>query len=169
LSIDADERVSPELAESIRRAIPTADAAGYELCREMYFLRKRLRFGGVGTDWPLRLFRRTKGRYRPAAVHERIEVQGPVARLTAPLLHYSYASLAEYHQKCDHYTTLAAEEQFQKGRRFSPLDIFRPVWELFQRVVLRGAWLDGRAGLLYAALSARATWLRSIKLRRLAY
>ena len=89
-----------------------------------------------------------------------------VSRLKHPLEHFSYASLEEYVEKCNQYTTLAAQDQWERGRRFSHWDHLRPAWELFQRVVLKGAWLDGHAGLTYAALSSHAAWLRAIKLKQ---
>ena len=139
-SIDADERVTPALAREIRAVIARPEAAdGYELERQMYFLGKRLRHGGVGVDWVLRLFRRGRGRFRPVRVHERVDVEGTVARLTQPLEHYSYATLREYLAKCNHYTTLAAQDLYGRGRRFRRMEHLRPVWEIFQRIVLKGA------------------------------
>jgi len=165
LSIDADERVSPELASEIKRILQQPDAAdGYELRRDMYFLGHRLRHGGVGTDWPLRLFKRAKGKFSTVSVHERIEISGRVARLGQALSHFSYATIDEYTAKCDHYTSLSAQDLFKEGRHFSALDHLRPGWELIQRILLRGAWLDGQPGLIYAALSAHAAWLRAVKL-----
>jgi glycosyltransferase involved in cell wall biosynthesis len=165
LSIDADERVTPELAADIRRVLNDSDAAdGYRVRRDLYFLGRRLRHGGVGTDWPLRFFRHTKGAFANVTVHESVDVSGSVGRLDGVLKHLSYATLAEYAEKCEHYTTLSAEELFKKGRRFSTLDHLRPGWELFQRVILRGAWLDGQVGLIYAALSSHTVWLRAVKL-----
>jgi hypothetical protein len=163
-SIDADERVTPELAREIQTAIAAPKADGYIVIRRMYFLGRRLRYGGVGTDRILRLFRSGRGHFRNVSVHESIQVEGAVATLTAPLEHYSYATLDEYLAKCDHYTTLAAEARFEEGKRFHWTAHLRPAWELFMRVILKGAWLDGQAGLLYAALSAHAAWLREIKL-----
>jgi glycosyltransferase involved in cell wall biosynthesis len=168
LSIDADERVTPALAAEIRHVIQDSPAhTGYEVRRNFYFLGRRLRFGGLGADWVLRLFRREKGRLRPVRVHESIEVQGSVGQLKNPMEHFSYPNLDEYVEKCNHYTSLAAREQWARGRRFSWLDHFRPAWELGVRVVAKGAWLDGHAGLTYAALSAHAAWLRAVKLREL--
>jgi hypothetical protein len=141
--------------------------AGYEIPRHFYFLGHRLRFGGVGSDWVLRLFRRDRGHFTPVRVHEHVEVLGEVGRLKNPLDHYSYATVNEYLEKRNHYTTLAAQEHFARGRRFSQWDHLRPIGEWIVRVLLRGAWLDGPRGLQYAALSARATWLRAIKLREL--
>lgn len=165
LSLDADERIPAPLAEEIRRVTQKASlVAGYEVKRHFHFLGNPMRFGGVGSDWVLRLFQRSQGRFTPARVHERIVVDGPIGRLQQPLPHYSYATLEEYVEKCNHYTQLAAQDQFARGRRFAMWDHLRPGWELFSRVVLKGAWLDGQPGLMYAALSAHAAWLRSIKL-----
>jgi glycosyltransferase involved in cell wall biosynthesis len=168
LSLDADERVTPELAREIREVIEGPSGAhGYKIPRHLYFLGHRLRFGGVGRDWVLRLFKKGTGRYRPVRVHERIEVDGFVGRLRSPLHHFSYANLDEYRQKRDRYTTLAAQDLFAGGRRGSWRDRLRPAWELFARVVLKGAWLDGRPGLIYAWLSAQSTSIRSKKLLQL--
>jgi ADP-heptose:LPS heptosyltransferase len=167
-SIDADEQVSPGLAEEIRAVMQSSPREnGFEVRRNFYFLGKRLRYGGVGSDWVLRLFRRDKGRFRAVRVHEGVEVSGAVGRLRNPLEHYSYPTLGEYLDKREHYTTLAAEEFQKRGKRFSWMDSLRPVWELFVRVVIKGAWLDGRAGLQYAKLSAESPWLRALKLRHL--
>ncbi len=168
LSIDADERVTPALAEEIRSVLKQPGAlVGYEVPRHMFFLGKRLRFGGVGRDWVLRFFKRQKGRYLPLEIHERVEVEGPCGRLTNALDHYSYATMDEYLQKIPSYTAMAAQQRWDQGKRFSIWHHLRPGWELLNRVILRGAWLDGQEGLTYAALSAHAAWLRSVKLREI--
>lgn len=165
LSIDADERISSDLAAELRALLNSNPSAnGYRVRRNFYFLGHRLRFGGVGSDRVLRLFRRDQGRFRNVKVHESIDVNGTVDDLENPLEHYSYSSLGEYLDKCNQYTTLAAQDRWAKGKRFAWWDHLRPFWELLVRVGLRGAWLDGQAGLIYAALSAHAAWLRAIKL-----
>src|SRR5205823_11183918 len=79
LSIDADERVTPALAEEIRRLMRSnPPQAGFKVRRNFYFLGRRLRFGGVGSERVLRLFRRERGRFKPVRVHESVEVQGTV-------------------------------------------------------------------------------------------
>lgn len=165
LSIDADERVTPALAQEIRSKLSESHPAdGYKIRRNNYFLGTRLRFGGVGSDWVLRLFKRGSGQLRRVKVHEGIIVEGRVEKLREPLDHFSYASLQEYLEKCNHYTTLAAQDLWTRPRRFSYWAHLRLVWELLVRVVLKGAWLDGHPGLIYAMLSAYAAWLRAIKL-----
>jgi hypothetical protein len=154
------------LADEIRAVVHAAEleAEGYRLTRHNYFLGHRLRFGGVGSDQIVRLFLRTKGKYRPVRVHESILVEGRIGELRAPLEHYSYTSLHEYVAKANHYTDLAAEELRSRGRRFALTDHLRPVWELFSRLVMKSAWLDGMPGIMYAMLSAHTAWLRSAKL-----
>jgi glycosyltransferase involved in cell wall biosynthesis len=165
LSIDADERVTPELAREIQDLMnQNMTPAGYHISRRMYFLGKRLRFGGVGKDWVMRLFRRDKGRYLPLEIHEQVRINGPTAKLSGSFDHFSYSTLDEYLEKLPAYTALAARQRWEEGKRFSAVHHLRPAWELFSRVVLKGAWLDGQAGLIYAALSAHAAWLRSVKL-----
>ena len=167
-SIDADERVTPALAEEIRILIRSNPReAGFKVRRNFYFLEKRLRFGGLGGDWVLRLFRRQAGHFRPVKVHEGIDVEGPVGRLKNPLEHHSYPTLDEYLQKREQYTSLDARERWAAGRRFSVKDYFSPAWAWIKRVVLKAAWLDGREGLQYARLSAGSAWMRAVKLKEL--
>lgn len=165
LSVDADERIPAALSQEIRKIIEQpAGAAGYEIRRRFYFLGRELKFGGLGHDWVLRLFKRGAGHFRPVRVHESIEVAGPIERLNEPMDHFSYATLDEYLEKCHHYTSLAAQDLWSRGRRASWLDHLRPGWELFSRLVVKGAWLDGQRGMMYAALSAHTAWLRAMKL-----
>ncbi len=97
-------------------------------------------------------------------IHEQVEVSGATGKLNGSLDHYSYATLNEYLEKIPGYTERAARQRWDAGKRFSSIHHLRPVWELFSRVVIKGAWLDGQAGLTYAALSAHAAWLRSVTL-----
>jgi glycosyltransferase involved in cell wall biosynthesis len=167
LSIDADERVSAPLAESIRRVLAAPDADGYEIRREIRFLGRRLRHGGLGDDWVLRLFRRERGRFTDATVHERVVVEGRVARLPGVLEHVPYRDVAEHAEKSARYSVLAAREQFARGRRWRPWHALRPGWELAVRYGLRLGFLDGAAGWTWARLSADSAACRMRELRAL--
>lgn len=167
LWLDADERLSPELRCSIAGLKDGAD--GYVLPFKVRFLGKVLRFGGLGGETHLRLFRRAKSRFVGGALHEGIEVAGTVARWPGPghIEHEPYKDLADYHSKLDRYTTLAAQKRWDAGRRWSPLDALRPHWELFSRLVLKLGILDGAPGLTWARLAACHTRLKYAKLREL--
>lgn len=165
LSIDADERVTPRLAAEIRRAIAASDSAdGYWIRRDVYYLGRRMRFGGLGNDWVLRLFRRGRGRFTPARVHERVEVTGATARLGGALEHHTCETFAEHLAKVERYASLRSEELAARGRRYRSSDLLRIPVEFLLRAVLRLGVLDGTAGLVYAAVSAYAKWLRYAKL-----
>ena len=165
LSIDADERVTPELANEIKAIVlgaPSVD--GYLISFNMYFLGHRLRHGGVGQQLKLRFFRRKKGRYLSREIHEQVVVDGETRKLKGAMDHFSYPTLEKYLEKLPMYTNMAARQRWERRKRFSSWHHLRPAWELFVRIVIKGAWRDGQAGLLYAALSAHAAWLRSVKL-----
>jgi len=123
LLIDADEALSPELAEEIRHAIRLPDAEGYFLSLQMYFLGRRLRHGDANF-WKLALFRRGKGRYEcrlkdqnpsmaDMEVHEHVVVEGRALRLKHPLIHHNVESLSHYIQKHDEYSNWEARVLLQ--------------------------------------------------------
>jgi len=166
LSLDADERLTPELAAEIPAALEGA-ADAYDIPFEVWFLGKRLRFGGLGREHHVRLFRKSRGRFKGARLHEGITVDGPTARLKGRIRHEPYRDLAEYREKAAVYTDRAALKRFENGKRFTPLHRLLPAWEFFMRAVLKGAVLDGYPGLLWAWLSAQHTRLKYAKLREL--
>jgi glycosyltransferase involved in cell wall biosynthesis len=167
LSIDADERVTPALARQIAEVIRRADAAdGYWLRRTMIYLGKRLRFGGAGSEWILRLARRERARFAPLPVHEHLIVEGRTERLSGALDHIKYRSLREHIDTINRYTELAAGRKRAAGRRFSMTHILRIPWEVFSRLVLRLGILDGRAGVIHAAMAAFYAFVQYAKLWR---
>jgi glycosyltransferase involved in cell wall biosynthesis len=119
LLIDADEVLTPELAEEIHQAISNPDLDGYYISLRMYFLGRLLRHGGAGF-WKLSLFRRGKGRYEcrlkdqdssmaDMEVHEHVVVEGRTARLRNPLAHRNVESLSRYILKHDEYSNWEAK------------------------------------------------------------
>jgi len=169
LSIDADERVSGPLAASIRAALAAPAADGYEIRREIRFLGRTLHHGGLGDDWVLRLFRRERGRFSDATVHERVRVEGRVTRIAGALEHVPYRDVAEHAEKSRRYSVLAAREQFARGRRWRPWHALRPAWELVVRYGLRLGFLDGGPGWTWARLSADSAALRMRELKELTH
>ena len=165
LSIDADERLTPALAREI--AAITSDPGaldGYEIRRELVYLGKRLRFGGTQNDWVLRLARRGAVRFSDAAVHERMILEGRQARLRATMDHVKYRSLAEHVETIDHYTSMMARERHAAGMRFSMVHLLRIPAEIWSRLVLKLGVLDGRIGVIHAAMAAFYSFLKYAKL-----
>lgn len=167
LSVDADERVTPALAREIARVVRSETAAdGYWLRRTMLYLGHRLRFGGAGSEWILRLARRERARFAPLPVHEHLIVDGRTERLSGALDHIKYRSLREHLDTINRYTELAAHRKREAGRRFSVTHVLRIPWEMFSRLVLRLGILDGRAGVIHAAMAAFYAFVQYAKLWR---
>jgi glycosyltransferase involved in cell wall biosynthesis len=164
LSLDADEEVSPELAEEIRRVIAAPTADGYAVPRRNIFWGRWMRHGLLYPDWQVRLFRRDRGRFVERQVHESVAVDGAVARLAGALVHRSYRDVADFLTRTNRYTTLAAEEWVRSGRPARATDlVLRPLARFLSMYVVHGGWLDGWRGFLLAVLYAYYVFVRSAK------
>jgi glycosyltransferase involved in cell wall biosynthesis len=167
ISIDADERVTPELAAEIVAVTRAADAFdGYWIRRRLIYLGQRLRFGGTRSDWVLRLARRNVATFSAKPVHESMIVQGRATRLTGPLEHIKYESLSEHLATIDRYTGIIAEQKRGAGARFHMWHLLRIPVELWKRLVFQLGLLDGRAGVIHAGMAAFYGFLKHAKLWR---
>ncbi len=120
LCLDADERVTPELATAIRGGARQARSRRpYAMARRNRFLGRWLAHGEGYPDWNVRLFDRRRARWSDDPVHEHVIADGPVARLAGDLLHASAESLDAYIAKQNRYTTLQAEAMHARGERAS--------------------------------------------------
>ena len=165
LNLDADETLSPQLKEEIARVIQTTDCAGFEIPFRNYFLGKKMRFSGLNKEKHLRLVRTQQARYVGGLVHEGLEVNGKIGILKHPINHYSYDSIETYFRKFNKYTSLAAHQMYQNGRRFSLLFMLVTIpFEFIKRYVLKLGVLDGLRGLLWASFSTFYVWVKYAKL-----
>ncbi len=167
LWVDADERVTEELVIEIKNIVcGTADInTGYEVARRAYFLGKWIKHNGWYPGYVVRLFKRKKVRFDDSRVHEKISIDGTIGRLKHDLLHYTDDTLYHYLEKFNRYTTLAAEDMKQAGKRFSLYDIIvRPPFLFFKMYILRRGFLDGMHGLILAMLSASYVFVKYAKL-----
>ena len=122
LVLDADERVTPELADEVRLTIanPPEELDGYWIGRENYFMGHRIRHCGWNSDAVFRLFRRDVCRYTNRRVHEAVNVaRGRDGRLKGKLRHYTVWNYDRYLAKMAHYTRLGAMDLHDRGRRAS--------------------------------------------------
>lgn len=184
LSIDADERVSAELAASVRRVVGAdtsrheahassqvapAGAVGYELSRLSSFCGQWMRHGDWYPDRVLRLFRREKGRFSNDLVHERLIVDGPVARLDGELLHDSMPTLDSAIDKMNRYTSGRALDRVRAGKTGGlAAALSHGGWAFIRCYVLRRGFLDGRLGFVLAVYVAEGTYYRYLKMGLLA-
>lgn len=165
LNLDADEQLSPELKEEIRRTVQNTSCNGFDIPFCNYFLGKKMRFSGLNKEHHLRLVRTRCARYTGGLVHEGLDVQGKTGRLKNPVFHYSYDSIEAYFRKLNKYTSLAAEQLHQNGRRFSlARTLFCLPWEFLKRYALKLGVLDGMRGFIWAAFSSFYVFVKNMKL-----
>ncbi len=167
LSLDADERVSPELVTEIDRVLTSRNhEAGYSVPRRNHFAGRWIRHGGWSPDRVLRLFLRDRARFEERAVHEKAVVDGPVGRLTHPLLHFTYTNISDFLTRSDHYSTLSAEEYFRAGKKIGPAGMLGHAFFTFvQMYFMKAGFLDGYYGFLLACLYSHYTFCKYAKLR----
>jgi glycosyltransferase involved in cell wall biosynthesis len=167
LIVDADERVTEELAAEIlvllTKAPPEVD--GYYIRRENVFIDRVMRHSGWSTDKVIRLFRREKGRYPNRRVHADLAVAGPTPELDHPFLHYTFRSFDQYFDKFLNYAEWGAAQAFREGREVGVLEIAgRPLWRFFRTYVLQLGFLDGLHGLVLCTLQSFGVFLKYARL-----
>lgn len=162
LILDADERITPELAAEIRATLDRPAHDGYWIYRLNYFLGHPIRHGPWQNDCCLRLFRRDVARYVGDNDHAEVELgAGTVGRLTNRMAHYTFNSYAQYLPKVSRYAALQAKLWHQRGRRVTTAQmLLRGPLRFLQGYVLRRGFLDGLAGLQVCALVAYQSYLK---------
>lgn len=165
LSLDADERVTPELRERIGQILKEdGPADGYAIPRRNIFWGRWVRHGGLYPDYQLRLFRRRAGRFVEDAVHESVTVSGHVEALGEPLLHHSYRDLEDFVRRSNRYSTLSAQDWIRRGKGASLLGLVtRPLGRFFSMYIVHRGFLDGWRGFVLAVLYAEYVFLRMAK------
>jgi glycosyltransferase involved in cell wall biosynthesis len=164
LSIDADERVTPELAAAIRKSINESGADGYKIRRRTRFLGQEMLQSRLFPDYVLRLFRRGRARFTDDLVHECLICAGAVDRMSETLLHDPVRRLEDALSRVDRYSTASAEMLVAKGRRVSfATGIAHGIWMFIRIYILRLGFIDGRVGFLFAVVNAEGSYYRYMK------
>jgi len=166
LSLDADERVTPQLGDEIRSVLAgerRADA--FRVPRVTWYLGRWIR----STDWypdpQLRLYDRRSAQWTGRQVHETLTVRGTVGELSGELQHYSYRDLAAHLGKMQRYAALAAGDMRDSGKTASLAHLaFRPPFAFLRNYVARGGIRDGVPGFIVSTLGAYYVFLKYAKL-----
>ena len=173
-SLDADERVTPELAARIRElgAKEEVDLAdGYRIPRRSFYMGRWIKAGGWYPDYQLRLFNRERGAWRGAHVHESFKMSpdSSIATLQEDILHFSVHSATHHHRMIgERYAPLAARQMFESGRRTGFVKIAAAAPSTFFRhFVLKSGFRDGIAGLTIAGFAAHHAFLKHVLLYEL--
>jgi glycosyltransferase involved in cell wall biosynthesis len=165
LCVDADERVSPPLAASIRRALEAPASPVYRMARRNRFLGRWLAHGEGYPDWSPRLFDRRQARWSDDAVHEKVLYAVTPGTLEGDLLHDSAEDLAVYLEKQNRYTSLAARQLYERGRTAGAAElVLSPVVRFLKFYVLRLGFLDGVPGLVHISIGCMNSFHKYAKL-----
>lgn len=194
LVLDADERVTPELADEIQATVATTDLSGFTVNRRLMFLDRWIRHCGYYPSWSLRLFRHDRGRYERLVdgdtasgdneIHEHVIVDGPVGGLRGELVHHAYPDIATWVEKHNRYSNWEAAVEVRgvrnggapsgraprARRRLRALARrlpFRPTLRFLYSYVLRAGFLDGYPGYVLSRLMASYELLSVLKAREM--
>lgn len=164
LCLDADERVSPRLAESIARVLAAPREHVYQMARCNRFMGRWLRHGEGYPDWNTRFFHRAHARWSIDRVHEHVISTEPVGRLEGDLLHESAESLERYLEKQNAYTSLQADALLRDGISATPLQlVFSPVVRFVKFYFVRLGFLDGLPGFVHIVIGCTNSFMKYAK------
>ena len=167
LSLDADESLTPELAENTRRLLQEGPSLyAYQLRRCNQFMGHWLRHGEGYPDLVLRLFDRRHACWSDDVVHEKIIYNGHVGELAGDLLHRSENGIAAYIDKQNRYSSLQAEKLYGQGVRASVAQLlFSPTLRFIKFYFIRCGFLDGLPGLVHISIGCFNSFIKYAKLR----
>ena len=169
LSIDADEIITPDLQIEIQNLVKLQDlpAKAFNIPRSLIFMHRKLRFGGEYRNLQLRFFNRKYANFNDLTIHESVILQSEqnqskqnldnltIGKLEHEILHDSYKNIADYFNKLNNYTSLAADKLFQQQKRqILTLLMLRLPFDFFYKYIIQGLVFDGFAGFIWALFSS---------------
>jgi (heptosyl)LPS beta-1,4-glucosyltransferase len=166
LSVDADERVTPELAREVRDLLDGAPAAAaFRIPRVTWHLGRWIRTTDWYPDYQVRLYDRRAAEWTGRYVHEGVTARGAVGQLRGELQHHAYRDVADHLETIDRYTTLAARQMHEDGRRATAIDLaIHPPLAFLRNYIVRGGFRDGRVGFVISRMNAYYVFLKFAKL-----
>lgn len=166
LSVDADERITPQLKQEILKILETASYVAYKIPRLTYFCGKPIKYCfGDKSDAPIRLAKKNFCKFSDDDVHEKIIVNGTVGKLQNKLDHFSFDCIEELIDKMNSYSTLGAVKLYDANKKTTYTKAFmHALWIFIKIYVLKRGFLDGWAGFIIAFSSFEGTFYRYVKL-----
>ena len=165
--IDADERVTPELLESIEnlKKLNEADLPdGFWIARKTWYLGRWIKHSGWYPDYQMRLYRKSASFWDGVSPHETARVKGHTEKLNGEFLHYTKKNLSEHHHVLDRYSGLAAEYLVKNGKKVGAINLFlNPISAFIRHFILKQGFRDGVPGLIIAMFTAYSVFLKYAK------
>ncbi|GAB4131551.1 MAG: glycosyltransferase family 2 protein [Ignavibacteriales bacterium] len=164
LTLDADEVVTVELQNDIKKILEQPKFNCYYIKRKSFYLGKEIKHCGWNNDYPKRLFDKRRARYNDDTLHESLIVEGVRGRIESCLLHYPYLDISHHFTKINTYSELAANKLIKAGKRFSIFSsVFFCVAKFINMYIIKLGFLDGKAGFILSFNSAIGVYLKYIK------
>ncbi len=164
-SIDADERVTEELALEIKNAIVQEEFFVFDVPRSSLFVDKFMKFSGWWPDRTRRLFKKGYAKFTTHEIHANLSTNSPVGHLKHHMIHYSYRRFEEVIEKLNRYSSGSArdlDKQGKKGSLFSA--ITHGLWAFIRTYIVKFGFLDGNEGFILAVVNAESTYYKYLKL-----
>lgn len=169
LNIDADEEVSEKLKEELKKIINEEKAKKvFKINRVSICFGKKLKYGGWGSSYAIRLFRKNSGRFNDNNVHEEFKTDEKIYKLKENIYHHTYLTMEDYFIRFNRYTTEGAKEYYKSGKKVSLFDItLNPLYKFIKMYIVRLGFLDGIPGFVIASTSAMYSMIKYFKLREM--
>jgi glycosyltransferase involved in cell wall biosynthesis len=165
LSIDADERISPELRQEIEQAMTSGQYQAYNIPRSSYYCGQRICHSGWWPDYTPRLFRRDVGQFSNDLAHDGLKTHVQEGYLQNPIIHYSFDNFEHVVNKINWFSTEGAKTLLESGKSSSLLKaVGRGFWTFIRTYIFRAGFLDGRHGFMLAVSNAETTYYKYVKL-----
>jgi glycosyltransferase involved in cell wall biosynthesis len=164
-SLDADERITPELATEIRQAIFAGNFLIFDVPRRSLFVTKFMQHSGWWPDRTRRLFKRGEAKFTTHEIHANLSSQHPVGHLNAHMVHYSYRNLHDVLEKMNRYSSGSARDLDVRGKHSSLLSaIGHGSWSFIRTYFIKLGFLDGAEGFILAVVNAESSYYKHLKL-----
>lgn len=164
-SLDADERITPELAKEIRNVINAGEFLIFDVARSSLFLTKFLRHSGWWPDRTRRLFKRGSAKFTTHEIHANLSGSSLIGHLNNHMIHYSYRNLNDVLEKINRYSSGSARDLNSRGKKGTLISaIGHGVWAFIRTYFIKLGFLDGPEGFMVAVLNAETSYYKHLKL-----
>ncbi|MGL5797484.1 MAG: glycosyltransferase family 2 protein [Cetobacterium sp.] len=170
LNIDADEEISEELFQKINDIVKgsTSSKEVFKINRLSVCFGKKLKHGGWGKSYAIRLFKKDAGKFNDNNVHEEFVTNKEIFKIKENIFHHSYLTMDDYFVRFNRYTTEGAKDYYKKGKQVSIFDIFiNPVYKFLRMYIFRLGFLDGVEGFVISSTSSLYSMIKYFKLREM--
>lgn len=165
--LDADERVPPETRDSIIHVLEAPSEAAYALKMKHFIDKRRLKYGGHWPDWHIRLINKNKGAFY-GEIHEQWHTEGGIGKIDACIEHYGFSNYSDMLKNVDNYSSIAAKELFDKGRRVNMMTpVIHGIAMFLKIYILQKGIFDGFDGLVMSVAKAGGSFFKYAKLYEL--